>query len=228
MVFQNSGAMYTSAELMHFSLSISCSCSPLCPGLLGTAQTDQQCSLAFYFRTEEPSRQNDHVVFTGLTAEEVMASGNTTIGHRLTCACTTIVGLKPRLWMGLNNKLLPIKSKSFLVDYKLADKEPGSAVHLRIHENYFSCTDAGTYTCVIGNNTRTVLVTPIGEYSYRSGINCVDRRICVVYNIIFIVSTCRIHALHQLTQCHVYSTLGFNCMCNEIQLLLLHAVDPQV
>ena len=135
----------------------------LSPGLLVAAQTDQQCSLIFYFRNDSTDTQNDHVLFTGLTPEEVIMSGNTTIGHRLTCACATIEGLEPRFWRGLNDLLLPEQSTAFLVDYKLADNQPGSAVHLRINKDEFSCAEAGNYTCYVGNNTRTALVTPTGE-----------------------------------------------------------------
>ena len=148
----------------HYSLvKLYYTTAPSCSGILVAAQTDQQCSLEFYFRADSRDTQFDHVIFTGLTAEEVTASGNTTIGHRLTCACPTMEGLEPRLWRGLNGSVLPRENRRELVDYKVARKQPGSAVHLRIHRRDFSCTDAGTYTCVIGINNRAVLVTPVGE-----------------------------------------------------------------
>ena len=108
--------------------------------------------------------QRDRVVFTGLTEDEVARSGNTTTGSKLTCACAT-EGLTSLQWLKGNQTSLPDSDKRQLVDYKVADNQPGSAVNLRINKNGFSCTEAGVYTCVVGNNTRTVLVTPAGEYS---------------------------------------------------------------
>ena len=108
--------------------------------------------------------QRDRVVFTGLTAEERARSGNTTTGHRLTCACPTVKDLTPLQWLDESGIVLPNSRSRRLVDYKEAGNQPGSAVHLRINKNGFSCAEAGEYTCVVGtNNTRTVLVTPIGE-----------------------------------------------------------------
>ena len=113
-------------------------------------------------------------MFTGLTAEEMAASGNNTSGHRLTCACTSVEGLTPLQWLDVNGMVLPEdRARRALVDYKVAGgNQPGSAVHLRINKAGFSCDEAGKYTCVVGTNTRSVLVTPIGECSKQ----CVDRR----------------------------------------------------
>ena len=94
-----------------------------------------------------------------------MESGNTTVGHRLTCACTTIKDLTPLQWLDVNGQKVTKNTISELVDYKPAPKQPGSAVHLRINKDGFSCAEAGSYTCVVGTNTRSVLVTPIGECS---------------------------------------------------------------
>ena len=102
-------------------------------------------------------------MFTGLTAEERASSGNTTTGLRLTCACANITGLTPLQWMDVNGTVLPKNRRQQLVDFKVANSQPGSAVHLRINEAGFSCAEAGNYTCVAGNNTRTVLVAPVGE-----------------------------------------------------------------
>ena len=108
--------------------------------------------------------QEDRVVFTGLTAEELARSGGTTTtGDKLTCACATVEGLAPLLWLDESGVALPDSDKKQLVDYKVADKQPGSAVKLRINKGGFSCAEAGEYTCVVGNNNRSVLVTPIGE-----------------------------------------------------------------
>ena len=110
-------------------------------------------------------------MFTGLTAEERASSGNTNTGHRLTCACVSNRRLTPLQWLGVNGTVLPKDNKQQLVDFKVANSQPGSAVHLRINEDGFSCAEAGNYTCVVGNNTRTALVTPVGE----CGKQCVLR-----------------------------------------------------
>ena len=102
-------------------------------------------------------------MFTGLTAEEGATDGPTT-GDKLTCACAT-EGLTPLQWLNWDQTSLPNNDRRQLVDYSIASRQPGSAVHLRINRDGFSCAEAGEYTCVVGNNTRTVLVTPIGEYS---------------------------------------------------------------
>ena len=104
-------------------------------------------------------------MFTGLTAEEMAASGNNTSGHRLTCACTSVEGLTPLQWLDVNGMVLPEDRSRSLIDYKTANRQPGSAMHLRINKAGFSCAEAGNYTCVVGTNTRSVLVTPIGESS---------------------------------------------------------------
>ena len=137
-----------------------CPAPLLFPGLLVTAQT---CPLTIYFRVD--GSQVRRVVFTGLTAEEKAASGNNTSGHRLTCACTSVEGLTPLQWLDVNGMVLPEDRSRSLVDYKTTNRQPGSAVHLRINKAGFSCAEAGNYTCVVGTNTRSVLVTPIGESS---------------------------------------------------------------
>ena len=146
---------------MHYVCSL-----PLLPGLLVTAQNE--CALRFYFT----GSQQDRVVFTGLTAEEKATSDNNTRGHRLTCACTSVEGLTPLQWLDVNGMVLREDRSRSLIDYKIPGGQPGSAVHLRINKAGFSCAEAGNYTCVVGNNTRSVLVTPIGECSKQ----CVDRR----------------------------------------------------
>ena len=65
---------------------------------------------------------------------------------------------------------LPNSNTTQLVDYKVAKKQPGSAVNLRINKGGFSCAEAGEYTCVVGTNNRTVLVTPIGECGKQCGL----------------------------------------------------------
>ena len=120
--------------------------------------TAQQCALTFYMF----GNQEDRVLFTGLTAEELARRDTTTTGHKLTCACD-MPGLTPLQWLDWNKVVLPNNDQG-LVDYRAANRQPGSAVNLRINQDGFSCAEAGEYTCVVGtNNTRTVLVTPIGE-----------------------------------------------------------------
>ena len=140
----------------------------LFPGTVVTTGQAQECELTFYMT----GTQQNRVVFTGLTAEEGARSDNTTTGHRLTCACPTIEGLTPLQWLDESGMVLPNNRARWLVDYKEAGNQPGSAVHFRINQDGFSCAEAGVYTCVIGTNTRTVLVTPIGEWAS----SCVCRR----------------------------------------------------
>ena len=59
--------------------------------------------------------------------------------------------------------MLPKGRPTALVDYTVANRQPGSVVNLRINKARFSCADAGVYTCVVGSNKKRVLVTPIGE-----------------------------------------------------------------
>ena len=135
--------------------------------------TAKQCELTFYMF----GNQRDRVVFTGLTADEGATDGST-IGHRLTCACTTVEGLTPLQWLNWNQTLLPNNDRRQLVDYRASYNQPGSAVNLRINKDGFSCAEAGEYTCVVGNNTRTVLVTPIGEYSKQCTEKALFKRVC--------------------------------------------------
>ena len=121
--------------------------------------------------------QRDRVVFTGLTADEGATDGSTT-GDKLTCACTTVEGLTPLLWFKGNQTSLPNNDRRQLVDYKVADNQPGSAVNLRINKNGFSCAEAGVYTCVVGNKTRTALVTPIGEWTSSVQKRLCSKRVC--------------------------------------------------
>ena len=107
--------------------------------------------------------QQNRVAFTGLTAEELARSGTTTTGHRLTCACVDMPGLAPLQWLDWNKVALPNNNARQLVDYRAANRQPGSAVSLRINKDGYSCAEAGEYTCVVGTNNRTVLVTPAGE-----------------------------------------------------------------
>ena len=147
---------------------------PLLPGTVVNAGEPEECALTFYMF----GNQRNRVVFTGLTAEEGARSDSTTTGHRLTCACTTVEGLTPLQWLDKNQTLLPEDDRKELVDYKVASGQEGSAVNLRINKNGFSCTEAGVYTCVVGTNNRTVLVTPIGEYSKQCrlrGLSCSTR-----------------------------------------------------
>ena len=134
--------------------------SLLFPGLLVSAGQAEPCSLTFYLTV---TSQQQRVVFTGLTAEERNRSGDTITGHRLTCACVSNRTLIPLQWLGVNGVELPKNRRQQLVDFKVATKQPGSAVNLRINKAGFSCAQAGNYTCVVGNSTRTALVTPVGE-----------------------------------------------------------------
>ena len=131
-----------------------------------TSGQTQECELTFYTN----GSQQDRVVFTGLTAEELARRDTTSTGHRLTCACVNATGLTPLQWLDWNKVALPNSNTTQLVDYKVAKKQPGSAVNLRINKGGFSCAEAGEYTCVVGNDNRTVLVTPIGECGKQCGL----------------------------------------------------------
>ena len=130
--------------------------------------TAQPCALTFYL-TNTPQRPK-RVVFTGLTADEKTSNGNIGTGFRLTCACANTSGLSPLRWMGPNEMELPNNNKTQLVDYREAGNQQGSAVNLRINSASFSCAEAGTYTCIVGNSNRTALVTPVGECSKQCGL----------------------------------------------------------
>ena len=105
-------------------------------------------------------------MFTGLTAEEKATNDNSTLGSILACDCTDSEGLTPVYWLGNNGMLLPEDDRNEeLVDYRVANNQPGTAVYLRINRAGFSCAEAGIYICVIGTNNRSILVTPIGECS---------------------------------------------------------------
>ncbi len=139
---------------------------PLLPGTVVNAGEQEECALTFYMF----GSQQERVVFTGLTAEELARRDTTTTGHKLTCACVTTTGLKPLQWLDESGMELPKNKGGRLVDYKAAGSQPGSAVNLRINKNSFSCAEAGEYTCVVGTNNRTVLVTPSGECGKQCGL----------------------------------------------------------
>ena len=122
----------------------------------------QTCSLRFQLHPDELLNPQNRAVFTGLTEDEVVANNNTDTGSRLICECT-VAGLTPNSWLDIFSNVLPT-DESLVVDYKVWRDDPSStAVILRINNNSFSCTEAGTYTCVIGSNSRTLLVTPYGR-----------------------------------------------------------------
>ena len=139
--------------------------APSCPGLLVAAQRTEQCSLRFRLHPNDLLNPRYRAVFTGLTPEELVANSNINIGPRLICDCT-VEGLTQRHWLDIYGNVLPT-DRDLVVDYRarLPDEQPGTAVILRINKNRFSCTDAGTYTCIIGSNSRTLLVTPYGRWS---------------------------------------------------------------
>ena len=122
----------------------------------------QHCDLNFNLTVSSPDNTAE---FVGLTASErVDVDGNNT-GSILTCSCPTIAGL-PAWWQlppgsASSNGSTSLQRESASI---LADGLPGTAVQLNISTT-FTCADAGNYTCVIGNNTRQVLVLPVGKYT---------------------------------------------------------------
>ena len=132
-----------------------------CAGLQVAAQ---RCTPRFSLHPDDIESPQRRVVFTGFTPEEKVANGNIDIGHRLICTCAEIEGLTPRRWLDINGNVVP-SNMSLLVDSRPAHGQPGTAVTLHINNDSFSCAEAGTYTCVVGTNIRTVLVTPFGEWA---------------------------------------------------------------
>lgn len=117
----------------------------------------QECDLSFHLSA---TNTNNTVQFVGLTANNV--GGNAT-GSMLTCSCSA-AELSLAEWLGPLGS--PVSNGSFDptagINYKLVD-HPGTAVQLHTTNNTFSCSEAGNYTCVIGENRREVLVLPIGK-----------------------------------------------------------------
>ena len=136
-------------------------CIPPVPGL--AAVQDHSCPLELYlFRR---GSQDKFARFTGLTAEE----GAENVGNRLTCACTNSTEITPAYWLDVNGTVLS-NNTAHLIYYAPANRQPGTAVNLHIKDKHFNCTDAGTYTCVIGNSRRAALVTPNGRQDDRNAI----------------------------------------------------------
>jgi len=122
----------------------------------------QTCSLRFQLHPDELLNPQNRALFTGLTNDEIVANNYTNTGSRLICDCT-VEGLTPSYWLDIFSNVLPTDT-SLVVDYEVWQDDPSrTAVILRINKNPFSCTEAGTYTCVIGSNTRTLMVTPYGR-----------------------------------------------------------------
>lgn len=117
----------------------------------------QECDLSFHLFT---TNTNNTVEFVGLTANDVGGNGT---GSMLICFCLA-TGLSPAKWLGPLGS--PLSNGSFDltagINYMLVD-HPGTAVQLHTTNNTFSCSEAGTYTCVIGENRREVLVLPVGK-----------------------------------------------------------------
>ncbi len=96
----------------------------------------------------------------GLTAKDMGGNGT---GSMLTCSCSA-TGLSPAKWLGPLGS--PVSNGTFEltagIHYMLVN-HPGTAVQLHITNKSFSCSKAGNYTCVIGENKREVLVLPNGK-----------------------------------------------------------------
>lgn len=124
-----------------------------------TVAKERSCPLKLYLTKR--NRANKFVKYTGLTADEQDESGGTD-GGKLTCACVNTTEITPVHWSGVDGALLSNSSRHPIY-YALARNQPGTAVRLHIKKRHFNCTNAGKYTCVIGNNKRTVTVTPNGR-----------------------------------------------------------------
>ena len=117
----------------------------------------QECDLSFHLAT---TNTNNTVEFVGLTANDVGGNGT---GSMLTCSCSA-TGLSPIKWHGPLGS--PVSNGSFEltagIQYMLVN-HPGTAVQLHTTTNMFSCSEAGNYMCVIGENRREILVLPVGK-----------------------------------------------------------------
>jgi len=121
----------------------------------------QECDLSFHLTV---TNTNNTVKFVGISTSETSDVGrNGTAGSRLTCSCSA-TGLSPTKWLGPLGSLASNGSfePTAGIDYMLVD-HPGTAVQLHTTNNTFSCSEAGNYTCVIGENRREVLVLPVGK-----------------------------------------------------------------
>ena len=116
----------------------------------------QECDLSFQLFTTSKS----NILFVGPTANVVDGNGT---GSTLTCSCSA-TGLSPAKWLGPLGS--PVSNGSFEltagINYMLVD-HPGTAVQLHTTNNAFSCSEAGNYTCVIGENRKEVLILPVGK-----------------------------------------------------------------
>ena len=119
----------------------------------------QNCKLVFSIR--KLRKQNNTVHVSGLIASELPKSGRVT-SNQLTCTCKS--GKRDRLahWVGPNGTVT--NEPTSHVFYKLASRRRGTAVKLRIEQRqFFTCSDAGEYTCIIGKSNRTAVLRPISE-----------------------------------------------------------------
>ena len=119
----------------------------------------QNCELVFSIRKLRKQKNAVHV--SGLIASELPKSGRVT-GNQLTCTCKE--GKRNRLahWVGPNGPVA--NDPTSQVFYKLASRRCGTAVNLWIKQRrFFTCCDAGEYTCIIGKSNRTAVLRPISE-----------------------------------------------------------------
>ena len=121
----------------------------------------QECDLSFHLSA---TNTNNTVKFVGIsTSETGDVGGNSTVGSILNCSCSA-TGLSPAKWLGplgspVSNGLFELTAG---INYMLVD-HPGTAVQLHTNNNPFTCSEAGNYACVIGENRREVLVLPVGK-----------------------------------------------------------------
>ena len=125
----------------------------------------QHCDLNFNLTVSSPDNTAE---FFGLTASERVDVGGNSTCSTLTCSCPAIAGL-PAWWQNPPGSAFSNGSLHQGGAGILADGLPGTAVQLTISTT-FTCADAGNYTCVIGNNTRPVLVLPVGKYTSNNAV----------------------------------------------------------
>ena len=121
----------------------------------------QNCELAFSLR--KFTQQVKAVQFSGLFPSEAATVRGPAIGSRLTCACGKGKRGVPAHWMDPSGVTVD-SNQAAGVFYRPVTRRRGTAVNLIVkRKRFFTCVDAGEYTCVIGDSNRTAVLTPISK-----------------------------------------------------------------
>ena len=129
-------------------------------GTLLPVAVGQNCKLEFSLL--QLKGQYKAVRFSGLSASELRKRGRVT-GDWLRCACKRGKSDLLAHWVGPNGRIAENDPTSN-VFYTQASRRRGTTVDLHIkHRRFFTCSDAGDYTCVIGKRNRTAVLRPISK-----------------------------------------------------------------